>query len=293
MIKPAEDALQSYAGPETDSTRWTAFAARAGDIVVNTPPKSGTTWVQGILAMLIAGRPDVDTQSSQKNPWIDIKIRPIEDVVALLEAQNHRRQVKSHTPFDGLPYWNELRYITVYRHPIDVHFSFRKHAANMKMDLIEDHYPDDPSESFAIFLRGDHEVGSLGGIVSHYRHTLARDGRSNLIRLHYADMIRDLSVAVTKIADHVGITHAPEMMEKIVQAATFDSMKSNAHRFTPSAGLGFWKTDANFFDSATSNKWEGQLTDADLAAYDSVISSLLTQRERNWLEWGSGQRSDA
>jgi aryl sulfotransferase len=76
-------------------------------------------------------------------------------------------------------------------------------------------------------------------------------------------------------------------MAALVDAATFDSMKSNAARFTPSAGQAFWQNDAAFFDSATSNKWEGKLTEADLAAYDARMVDLLTAEERRWLEWGS------
>lgn len=288
MIQPAEPALRTYRGQSSDSARWDHFQPRVGDIVVNTPPKSGTTWTQGILAMLIAGDPMVDAQTSMKSPWIDIDIRPIEEVIARLAAQDHRRQVKSHTPFDGLPYWNELRYITVYRHPIDVHFSFRKHIRNMKLDAYDALFPEDPRESFRIFLEGDHvEAASLHGIVTHYRETLAREPRENMIRLHYADMLRDLDGTVSTIARHVGIDHSPELLATIVNAATFDSMKANADRFTPSAGQGFWNRDAGFFDSASSNKWEGQLTQDDLARYDVRISALLSPEERSWLEWGA------
>jgi aryl sulfotransferase len=63
-------------------------------------------------------------------------------------------------------------------------------------------------------------------------------------------------------------------------------MKANANRFTPSAGQGFWKADTGFFDSASSNKWEGQLTADDLAAYDALVNDLLTPAQRHWLEWG-------
>ena len=64
-------------------------------------------------------------------------------------------------------------------------------------------------------------------------------------------------------------------------------MKANADRFTPSAGQGFWNSDAGFFDSASSNKWEGRLTEADLAAYGAVMDGALSPEDRRWLEWGS------
>ncbi|SMX36933.1 sulfotransferase domain-containing protein [Maliponia aquimaris] len=289
MTLAAEPPQRDYVSDLTDSRRWQAFTPREGDIVVCTPAKSGTTWTQGILAMLIAADPGVDAQTSMKSPWIDIALRPLDEVMARLEAQDHRRQVKTHTSFDGIPYWPQLRYVTVYRHPIDVHFSYRKHYANQTKARFADHlFPEDPSESFRIFLEADHADGaSLVTIVRHYRETLAREPRENLLRLHYADMLRDLRGAVTRIAAHAGIDTPGDLLEDIVQAATFDSMKANAHRFTPSAGQEFWQSDAGFFDSATSNKWEGQLSADDLAAYDARMCELLGPDERKWLEWGT------
>lgn len=288
MIGEQEAPTKDYVDGLTNSVRWQAFRPRPGDIVVITPPKSGTTWTQAILAMLIAGDPDVDADTSMKSPWIDMNRRAIGEVIDRLEAQDHRRQVKTHTPFDGIPVWSELRYIAVYRHPIDVHFSFRKHVRNMKLDVLNPVFPDDPSESFRIFLHGDHFQGAcLSSIVEHYQATLAREPRDNLLRLHYADMKRDLEAAVHAIARHVGIEHPPALMARIVEAATFESMKANANRYTPSAGQGFWHRDADFFSSATSNKWEGVLSEAELAAYDARMGELLAPDRRAWLEWGS------
>ena len=154
-------------GDIAGDTRWVAFVPRAGDIVVSTPLKSGTTWTQGILAMLIAGDPAVDAQTSMKSPWIDINIRDLGEVMARLEAQEHRRQVKTHTPFDGIPFRPQIRYVTVYRHPIDVHFSYRKHLANMARDVGQAPLSEDPSNSFREFLAEDVDHRGLGPILDH------------------------------------------------------------------------------------------------------------------------------
>lgn len=222
-----------------------------------------------------------------ESPWIDINIRDLGEVMARLEAQEHRRQVKTHTPFDGIPFWPQIRYVTVYRHPIDVHFSYRKHLANMARDVGQAPLSEDPSDSFREFLAEDVDHRGLGPIIDHYRCTLAREPRENLIRLHYTDMLRDLPGAVALVAGHVGIVLPPEVKAAITKAATFASMKANAGRFTPSAGQGFCKADAGFFDSATSNKWQGQLTAADLAAYTAKVDAVLSPEERAWLEWGN------
>lgn len=293
MLKPTRPAARSFSGNFTDGARWNAFQPRIGDIVVTTPPKSGTTWTQSILALLISGDPHVDAETSMKSPWIDFSIRDLDEVMGRLNAQTHRRHVKSHTPLDGIPMWDDLRYITVYRHPIDVYFSFRKHAANQIKEISQAFFPkeyfsQDPSEGFGVFLTGDFvEAASLSSIVDHYRTTRAMEPADNLLRLHYADMLRDLPATFARISAHISITHPPALMQHLIQAATFDNMKANAHRFTPSAGQGIWSNDADFFDSASSNKWEGKLSEAELAAYDARMSDLLPGDDRRWLEWGS------
>jgi len=279
-----------YGGKIADMSRWDIFAPRIGDIVVSTPTKSGTTWIQGILALLISGDPEVNADLTTKAPWLDINTPDVSDVMAQLEAQDHRRQIKTHTPLDGIPIWSELRYISVYRHPIDVHFSFRKHVSNMNETVLEECFPGDLSDGFRIFLEGEHRDGaSLASIIDHYRSALALDAHENFLRLHYADMTDDLQGAFRRIATHVGISYPPDLEAKLIQAATFKNMKANANRFALAAGQNFWTNDAAFFDSATSNKWLGKLTKQDLAAYDARMSDLLSTQERQWLEWGSGK----
>jgi len=288
MVQAPRPATRVYHGKITDSTRWNALNPRVGDIVVSTPPKSGTTWVQGILALLISGDPDVDADVTVNAPWIDINTRDVSEMMDKLDAQKQRRQVKTHTPLDGIPVWPNLRYISIYRHPIDVHFSFRKHLANMTEDVLGDVYPDDTSASFRIFLEGDHFDGaSLSTIIDHYRSALVMDACENLLRLHYADLRRDLPQGIARIAKHVGINHPTEVQNALIDAARFENMKANADRFAVAAGNGFWRNDADFFDSATSNKWVGILSDDDLAAYDARMSELLEPEQRQWLEWGT------
>ena len=287
MLSSALPAERDYDGPETDSQRWSAFAPRMDDIVVCTPSKSGTNWVQAILALLLTGDPQVDAAPATQAPWIDMRDEPLEVLLARLEAMTGRRQVKTHTPLDGIPFWSDLRYITVYRHPIDVHFSMRSHVLNMKENPFPGLFPDDPRDSFHQFL--DHTVTDATGlkeIVGHFRATYARGERANLLRLHYADLQRDLPGATAQIAGHVGISHPAPLMTELVHSARFATMKANAARVAPLAGWSFWRDDAAFFASGTSNKWEGILMQDDLAAYDARISALLEPEARRWLEWG-------
>lgn len=288
MLPPPDPPTRHYVDFIADSSRWASVTAREGDVIVSTPPKSGTTWTQSILALLIAGDRDVDPDLSMKSPWIDMTFRPIKDVMRRIEAQTHRRHFKSHSPLDCLPFWQGVRYITVYRHPIDVHFSFQAHNANIKADIGVNSGTGTVQERFHRFLEDENDHVCLASIVDHYASALQRDCAENCLRLHYKDMQRDLAAVFDQIADHVDMQHPAPLKARLVEAAQFENMRANADRFAPSAGQGFWKSDTGFFDSASSNKWEGKLGADDLAAYDAKIAQMLSPQDRHWLEWGNG-----
>jgi len=289
MTRPPRPPFRTYQGKIAAPERWGMFQPRTGDIVVCTPPKSGTTWVQGIVAMLLARDPAVDAQISVRAPWIDVGRPDWDEIAAALEAQPGQRQVKTHTPFDGIPVWPDLRYICVYRHPLDVHLSFRAHVSHMTEEVLGDVFPDDVDDSVRIFLEGDHVDGaSLSFVLDHYASALALHGAENVLRLHYADMQRDVRGAVARIADHIDVDAVPEFIDAVAKAAQFSAMKQNADRFAVAAGQGFWRADADFFDSGTSRKWVGQVGSEVLAAYDERMSDGLAAWARDWLEWGEG-----
>lgn len=87
-----------YATFVHDSARWDSFTPRDGDIVISPPPKCGTTWMQMICALLIFGTPSLDRPLDQISPRLDALTSDLADVLALLEAQTHRRFIKTHTP---------------------------------------------------------------------------------------------------------------------------------------------------------------------------------------------------
>src|SRR6516162_5434364 len=93
-----------YTGLIYDSARWEGFVFRPGDIVISTPPKCGTTWTQMICALLIFQTPDLPDSLDRLSPWLDMLTRSREDVFADLDAQTHRRFIKTHTARDGLPW---------------------------------------------------------------------------------------------------------------------------------------------------------------------------------------------
>ena len=75
-----------YLGPLTDNRRWDCVTLRSDDVFVVTPLKCGTTWMQTIVALLLSGDSEVETELSVKMPWVDFGIREVDEVAERLEA---------------------------------------------------------------------------------------------------------------------------------------------------------------------------------------------------------------
>lgn len=93
--------VHRYISSDEDSARSGRFAFRPDDIVVSTPSKHATTWMQTVLLMLIHRTPELPAPLADLSPWLDHKIEPVEAVIARLEAQPHRRVVKTTPPGRG------------------------------------------------------------------------------------------------------------------------------------------------------------------------------------------------
>ena len=125
--------IHTYQNHTLDSTRWQGYQPRADDIIISTSIKSGTTWTQEIVRQLIflgQETPERDaTGLWQISPWLDQRGHPLDEVINRLEAQQHRRFIKTHLALDGLPYFPQVNYIVVARDARDVAMSLWNHYA--------------------------------------------------------------------------------------------------------------------------------------------------------------------
>jgi NAD(P)-dependent dehydrogenase (short-subunit alcohol dehydrogenase family) len=95
-LEPPER-TREYRNHHLDSTRCNQFVPRDDDIFVTTAYKAGTTWTQRILAALILGPGPLRARLSEISRWIDARfVGPLQPILDRLEAQRHRRFMKSH-----------------------------------------------------------------------------------------------------------------------------------------------------------------------------------------------------
>ena len=284
-----------YRGAITDPNRWATWEPRRGDILVCTPPKCGTTWTQTILAMLVHGGADLPEKLPFLSPWVDADLGvPGEEVAAALARQTGRRVVKTHTPADGFPVWDGVTVVAVYRHPLDAFFSLRKHLDNKSEPDGGNPMAGPLPDALAAYLEGptdrdDFDQDSLATLTAHYTETVLSGRLPGLNLFHYASMIQDPRKAVGDLAFAAGIDASDSLIDTVAEATSFGAMKAKAAEFAPVGGTGFWKSDAGFFDSASSRKWEGQLSPEQLAHYEARLAALVPDEgARRWLENGAG-----
>ena len=289
-----------------DSGRWDGFAFRPGDIVISTPPKCGTTWTQTLCALLIFDGPAFPAPLEEVSPWLDMCIRPLAEVTAALDAQTHRRFIKTHTPLDGLPRHPDVTYLVVGRDPRDVAISYAHHAANLDFerflalraaavgneDLAElppRRIPSaDPVERFRAFVADETRSlpPSLASVLHHLDTGWQRRREPNVALFHYADLTADLAGELLRLARVLGIPCSPERARELAAEASLARMRERAADVAPNASQGTWKDLHAFFRSGGSGEWRAYLSAADLATYEARVAQLVGPDLAAWARGG-------
>ena len=244
-----------------------------------------------MVAMLLNGSPQLPDKLTTISPWIDCNLTDESEVRETLAAQSGRRVIKTHTPADGFPVWLNVTLVAVYRHPLDVFLSIRKHVANMK--AVGDDHPmrASISGSLQFYLNNplepdDIDRDSLELLVHHYDSVLTREWPDTVV-LHYADMIADHKGAVENLARALAVEAPPSLIDAIVDATSFGEMKTAAETFAPESGTGIWHDESAFFASGGANKWRGKLTERQVGNYAERLAEVAPDPDvRSWLEDG-------
>lgn len=302
--------VRVYQNHHLDSTRWDTFIHRPDDIIISTSYKAGTTWTQRIVSLLIFGPGPLPGDLMAISPWIDARFfEPVEPMMERLEAQTHRRFVKSHLPLDAIPYWDDVRYIAVGRDSRDVFMSVFNHysaytpfmyqllASNDPVGGPMPQCPDDPRTLWREWITTPSFEWERDGSPwwSHHYHVESfwnhRD-LPNVLLVHYADMKTDLEGEMRRIAAFLGIEHDEAVWPQLVDGARFETMKRDAVEQAQHMAMVFEGGPERFFFKGTNGRWRDVLTPDDLALYEKAASALDPDL-RAWLEngrLGSGGR---
>jgi aryl sulfotransferase len=242
------------------------------------------------------------------SPWVEARFRnTAEQMRAHLEAQTHRRCLKTHLPIDGLPLHDEVKYIHVARDGRDAVLSMHNHFTGFTdaqlalFDRIgrEDpaigraypRPPNDPLTFFRAWIRQPVEPersppGSNPSFFWTTRGYWAERKRPNLLLAHYADLKADLDGEMRRIAEFLDITVDEAVWPSLVRAAGFEAMKAAGAELMPQARSMFAEGASRFFHKGESGRWKTLFTDGDVADYAAKARTELTPGLIAWLSAG-------
>ncbi len=275
-----------------DSTRWDSFKFRDGDIVIDTWAKSGTTWTQQIVSQLIFEGAE-NLAALDISPWLDMRVIPLDEMIANLDAQTHRRFLKTHLPADALEISPKAKYIFLARAGKDVVWSWYNHLANMTPEFY-DQINNTPGRVGPPLNRptGDvrkffHDWLEDGGLYdwpywSHIQSWWDIRDVPNVRLLHYNDLKADMPGEIRRIAEFLEIDIDEERWPDIVEHCTFDYMKKHADTLSEVFKDAFEGGLKTFIYKGTNGRWRDVLTPEDLEKYDNVENANLTPDCARW-----------
>ena len=288
-----------------DSTRWDAYKPRDTDAIISTSVKAGTTWMQRILSLFVFGTDDLPTSLWQVSPWVDARFQePAEVMHERIEAMQHPRFLKTHLPLDALPYLENVRYICVVRDTRDVFMSLWNHYGSYTQftyDILAmndpvggpcPRCPDDIHEFWRDYMTRSNFDWETDGYPfwSHHYHFMSfwpyRD-LPNVLLVHYNDMKRDLEGKMREVAAFADFDIAEDVWPSLVQAASFESMKTDADRLLPETNFAFEGDSQTFVNKGTNGRWIDTFSATELELYEQAVTRAVPEAEaREWLENG-------
>lgn len=280
-----------------DSTAWNGFPFRDDDIVIATYAKSGTTWVQQIVAQLLFDGA-AGMEVAEMSPWVDLRVPPKEVKLPAIEAQTHRRFLKTHLPVDALVFSPRAKYIYIARDGRDVVWSVHNHHASANRtwyDMLNDTpgrvgppiEPPDPDVRRYFLAWLERDGYPWWSFWENLRTWWEIRRLPNVMLLHFADLKADMPGQIRRIAAFLDITINEASWPRILEHCSFDYMKANATRSVPLGGL-FWDGGAQtFIHKGTNGRWRDILTPEDCARYEAAALAQLGPECARWLAAGS------
>lgn len=279
-----------------DSTIWNEFKFRDDDIVVSTYAKSGTSWMQQMIGQMLFG-PDPELPVADMSPWLDLRVPPKDVKLPVVEAQAHRRFLKTHLPVDALVYSPRAKYIYIGRDGRDVVWGFYNHHSNANALWYQalndtpgrvgppiEHPPDDIRQYFRDWLARDGHP--FWPFWENVRSWWAIRHLPNLKVVHFADLKRDMPGQMRELATFLNISVDAAKWPKILEYCSFDWMKANATKSVPLGGA-FWDAGAQvFINKGANGRWRDVLSPADSAAYEAKAIKELGEECARWLATG-------
>ncbi|KAL3212538.1 hypothetical protein MRX96_007954 [Rhipicephalus microplus] len=200
-----------------------SYRPRDDDVFVVSYPKCGNTWLRKIVSVVLncGESPGKSGSTEQLSTYLDFVG---EDGV---RSTPRPACLKTHLPFDKLPYSPEAKYIYITRNPYDCCVSFYYHTRRLPTYRFQDGTFD---QFFNMFVEGKVDYGDyFDHLLSWYAHR----GDPNVLFITYEQLKRDTAGCVLKTADFLGkdkygekFRKNPKLLGQVLAQTSVENMKS-------------------------------------------------------------------
>ncbi|XP_042252349.1 sulfotransferase 2B1-like isoform X1 [Thunnus maccoyii] len=263
--------LPSSLHPPKSLKYYEEFTFRPDDIVIVTYPKSGTTWMQEIVPLIMSGGDPASVETLpnwDRVPWLEVH----QTRFLRLESRPSPRMFATHYQYNMMPpsfFEVKPKVIYVMRNPKDVftssfhYYGIISFAAN----------PGSQSEFLHKFLDGKVMFGSW---FDHVKGWLNAEDKERIMYISYEEMIMDLKDSVGRIAQFLEKSLDTEVIEKIADRCVFKNMKKNKMSNYSTAPRGLMdQTKSEFLRKGIAGDWKNQLTGAEVEHFDAVYKDKM------------------
>ena|SRR5215216_4671189 len=198
------------------------FLVKDRDVFIVTYPRSGTTWTEQMVHLLVNKGEQGAKRLTDAVPWLETLPHRPHGMIEFLKTMPEPRLFTSHLPYSLMPPFNTTtaKIIYVARNPKDVAISTYFHNQS-KLG-----YEGTWEEHLQLFMNDD------VGFGPYFEHILAwwqaSQSDEHILFMKYEDMKHDHAGTVARLASFLGLEVDSQLIDTIVTLSSFQSMKSNA-----------------------------------------------------------------
>ncbi|CAF3359086.1 unnamed protein product [Rotaria socialis] len=250
------------------------YEAQPDDIFIVSFPKSGTTWIENVVFGLLN-----DGKAFDDDMGYYLSQTPYAERFGQNSIMGMVRpgSIKMHVPFNYIPHHPKAKYVCIIRNPKDVCVSFYHFVREIPLYA---HFNAKFNTFFEDFIHGNTPYGDY---FEHLRSICDHKDDTNVLLISYEQMQVDLTGVVLKVAEFLNINQNKEVLEKILEHASFTYMKQkfdkahntcHAQKSDKSQTFSFPLT---FVRTGVAGNWSSQMNDEQVQLLDQKMADFMRE----------------